>query len=256
MPSIKDQSILIIGGSSGIGFAVAQLALEQGCRVAIASSNPTRISTAVTSLKSSLPPLPSNYISGHECDLGGPDIEDRLLSLFTSVTSDGADLLDHVVYTAVAGITVTPLDKISAEDVKKAGHFHGVAPMMIAKVAPRFLKEGYKSSLIFTSGQIAEKPMKGWSVQVAYATGLYGMTRGLALDLAPRRVNCVSPGPTITELWGPKEMREKRAEMMKKGMLLGKVGSPEEVAEAYVYLMRDWNATGIVVSSNGGGLTD
>ena len=89
-------------------------------------------------------------------------------------------------------------------------------------------------------------------MQAAYGAGLYGMTRGLALDLAPRRVNCVSPGATITELWGPKEMREKRAEMMKERMLLGKVGSPEEVAEVYVYLMRSWNATGSVVSSNGG----
>jgi NAD(P)-dependent dehydrogenase (short-subunit alcohol dehydrogenase family) len=73
------------------------------------------------------------------------------------------------------------------------------------------------------------------------------------LSLAPRRVNLVSPGATITELWGPLEAREKRAEMMKDMMLLGKVGNPEEVAEAYIYLMRNWNATGSVVSTNGGG---
>ena len=73
-------------------------------------------------------------------------------------------------------------------------------------------------------------------------------------SLAPRRVNLVSPGATRTELWGDAEAREKRAEMMKGMMLLGQVGDPDEVAEAYVYLMRNWNATGSVVTSDGGSL--
>lgn len=74
-------------------------------------------------------------------------------------------------------------------------------------------------------------------------------------SLAPRRVNLVSPGATNTELWGGSlDEREKRAEMMKGRQLTEKVGSPEEVAEAYVYLMRNWNATGSVVSTNGGSL--
>lgn len=85
-----------------------------------------------------------------------------------------------------------------------------------------------------------------------YATALLGMTRNLALDLAPIRVNLVQPGSTDTELWG--DHREKAREFWKGKALLGKVGIPEEVGEAYVYLMRDWNATGSFVDSNGGSL--
>ena len=198
MPSIKDQSILIIGGTSGIGFAAAQLALEQGARIAVASSNPTRISTALDKLKTS---FPAAQIAGHECDLGKPDIEASLLSLFNDATDDGRKLLDHIIYTAIGSIDLTPLAELSSEAIQKSGHFHCLAPMLIGKLAPRFLNPGYKSSLIFTSGQIAERPLKGRTVQCAYATALCGITRALALDLAPRRVNCVSPGATITELW-------------------------------------------------------
>ena len=145
------------------------------------------------------------------------------------------------------------MEEQGVEDMQKAGRFHCIAPLLIGKVAPRFLHPGYKSSLTFTSGQIAEKPIKGWAVQAAYVTACYGITKALALDLAQRRVNCVSPGATMTELWGPSlGEREKRAEMMKAAMLLGKVGSPEEVGECYIYQMKNWNATGSVVSSDGG----
>jgi NAD(P)-dependent dehydrogenase (short-subunit alcohol dehydrogenase family) len=171
-----------------------------------------------------------------------------------AVTDDGKKLLDHAIYTAIPPITLHPLDSLNPAIIKASTQFHLTAPLLLAKLAPSFLNPGYKSSLIFTSGQIAEKPMAGWSLPAALGSGLFGMTRSLALDLAPMRVNCVAPGSTITELWGPKEMREKRAEDMKARMLLGKVGSPEEVAEAYVYLMRNWNSTGTVVSTNGGSL--
>lgn len=218
--------------------------------MAIASSNPTRISSALERLQSS---FPSAKIATYQCDLGGPDIEARLIELFTAATSSGNDLLDHIVYTAVPPFTLIPMEEQSVEDIQGAGRFHCIVPLLIGKVAPRFLHSGYKSSLTFTSGQIAEKPVKGWAVQAAYGTACYGIAKALALDLAPTRVNCVSPGATMTELWGPSlEEREKRAEVMKAAMLLGKVGSPDEVAECYVYLMRNWNATGSVVSSNGG----
>jgi NAD(P)-dependent dehydrogenase (short-subunit alcohol dehydrogenase family) len=94
--------------------------------------------------------------------------------------------------------------------------------------------------------------MQNYTIFSTYAAGLIGMVRNLALDMAPRRVNLVSAGSTITEMWGPN--REQIAEVVGKISLLGKVGRPEEVAEAFTYLMKDWNATGSVVSSNGGSL--
>jgi NAD(P)-dependent dehydrogenase (short-subunit alcohol dehydrogenase family) len=82
--------------------------------------------------------------------------------------------------------------------------------------------------------------------------------RGLALDLAPLCVcvNLVNPGATDTELWGEEgsAQRVEMRELVAGTALLGKAGSAEEVAEEYIYLMRDSNATGAIVSSSGGSL--
>jgi NAD(P)-dependent dehydrogenase (short-subunit alcohol dehydrogenase family) len=122
----------------------------------------------------------------------------------------------------------------------------------VAKLSLRYLKGTPSSSLTFTGGHISENPMPNYTIFTTYAAGLIGMVRNLALDMAPRRVNLVSVGSAITEMWGPN--REQIAEVVGKINLLGKVARPEEVAEAFTYLMKDWNATGSVVSSNGGSL--
>jgi NAD(P)-dependent dehydrogenase (short-subunit alcohol dehydrogenase family) len=126
--------------------------------------------------------------------------------------------------------------------------------MLLAKLAPHFLNSSYKSSLIFTSGRVAEKPVKGYTMGAAFGAALFGITRSLALDLAPIRVNCVSPGATDTEMWGNDEQRAQRRHMYSKIALLGKAGTSEEVSEAYIYLMRDFNNTGTTVSTSGGAL--
>ena len=83
-----------------------------------------------------------------------------------------------------------------------------------------------------------------------YASGLHGLARNLDIDLKPLRVNVVCPRSTDTELWGPHS--DMRREMVAKKALLGKAGLADKVAEAYLYLMRNTNATGAVVSSSGG----
>jgi NAD(P)-dependent dehydrogenase (short-subunit alcohol dehydrogenase family) len=172
MPSIKDQSILIIRGSSGIGFAVAQLALKQGCHVSIASSNPGRISNAVTRLTS---PSLSSQISGHTIDLSTADVEASLQSLFKAVTKDGTQLLDHVISTAIPPISMPKtLQEVDGEELLRLGQF--------SNVVPNFMKGDHNSSLILTSGAIAEKPIKGWSVMVPGAIAFYGMVKALALE--------------------------------------------------------------------------
>lgn len=130
-----------------------------------------------------------------------------------------------------------------------------VAPILIAKLAPRFLKTHWTSSIIFTGGQVGEKPVKGYAMGSGWAASLYGTVRGLALEMAPIRVNAVSPGATATELWGPPgEARERLEAAISAGALLNKPGLPEEVGEVYIYLMKDTNNTGSVISSSGGSL--
>lgn len=89
----------------------------------------------------------------------------------------------------------------------------------------------------------------------AWCGFLFASARGLAVELAPIRVNAVSPGATLTELQGPpSEMRDKRIAAYTEKALLGKLGEPEEVGEAYVYLMKDSNTTGSIVNTSGGAL--
>jgi NAD(P)-dependent dehydrogenase (short-subunit alcohol dehydrogenase family) len=248
MPPISGQSILIIGGSSGIGAAAAKLAAAEGVKVSIASSNPTRIANAVKAIEKS---VANAKITGYTIDLTSDDVEDLLEKLFSDVTTANGAKLDHIITTANT-VNMKPLADVTADYLRDSTKFSLIVPMLIGKLAPRFLNPSYKSSIILTSGRIAEKPVKGYTMGAFRATGLYGLTRALALDLAPLRVNIVSPGATETEMWGDEQQRAQRREMMKNRMLLGKVGDAEEVGEAYIYLMKNSNSTGSVVSSDGG----
>ncbi|KAL1979261.1 hypothetical protein VTN96DRAFT_6337 [Rasamsonia emersonii] len=250
MPSISGQAIVIIGGSSGIGFAVARLALAEGASVSIVSSNPTRVANAVKRLQAE---FPQGKIAGYDCDLKKEDVEARLEQVLTAArASNNGAPLDHIVFTAGDSLAMKPIQDIDVDFIRQAGQVRFVAPLLVAKLAPRFLKPSYTSSLILTSGSVSQKPLPNWSVVASYASGLDGMTRNLALDLKPLRVNLVIPGAVDTELWG--ENREKLVAEMAKTAFLGKVATAEEVAEAYIYLMKDTNATGSAVSTNGGGL--
>jgi NAD(P)-dependent dehydrogenase (short-subunit alcohol dehydrogenase family) len=242
MPPIHSSTILIFGGSSGIGYAVAEKCLMEGGVVHIASSNESKINASVQALKKKPNGAP---ISGHVCDLSGSEVEKDLERLLSAVAP-----IDHIVFTAGDSLAVKPLDSINLGLIQRAGHVRFAVPLLIAKLAPRFMKPGYTSSITLTTGAGSQKPFPGWALVAGYLTGLHGITRTLALDLKPLRVNLVSPGVVATPLWGsdgpPEEVKNQTA--------LGKVGSPEEVAEAYVYLMKDTNATGSCVSTNAGSL--
>ncbi|QGA18960.1 hypothetical protein EYB26_006645 [Talaromyces marneffei] len=86
MPPISGQTLLVIGGSSGIGFGVATLALAEGMRVAIASSNPERVANAIERLKKSSSNATS-IVLGYTVDLGQKDVESRIGKLLTDVTT-------------------------------------------------------------------------------------------------------------------------------------------------------------------------
>ncbi|KAL5692898.1 hypothetical protein EMGR_005596 [Emarellia grisea] len=219
MPSIKNSTIVIFGGSSGIGYGVADKCLSEGAVVHISSSNPTRITQAVSSLKEK---YPEGQVTGHTCDLSLPDVEQGLVKLFEEIGS-----CDHIVYTAGDALAVRPLKDLDLQFIQKAGHIRFDVPLLVAKLALRVLKPGYTSSLILTGGAVGDRPQPDWAVVAGYAAGLYGMVRGLALDMKPLRVNFVSPGPVKTGLF-----TDELAEMFAKRTTLGKVGSVEEAAEA------------------------
>ncbi len=152
--------------------------------------------------------------------------------------------------------------------ILQSGTVRFLAPLLLSKIAPPFFAQpspnpnssgshsGFSPSLTLTSGTNAQKPMPNWTLLAAYGSAIEGLTRGLAIDLKPIRVNVVSPGAVLTELFDsiPAERREAALDGMRKGTVLGKLGRPEEVAEAYLYAMRDGFCTGKVLGSDGGRL--
>ncbi|OJD28855.1 short-chain dehydrogenase [Diplodia corticola] len=287
-PKLSTQTVLVIGGTSGIGLAVAAEALAQSAQhVTIAGSNPAKLSAALSTLRAGISDGSHQRISGHTCDLLGNgdddnDIETNLRALLdATVATNGAGRIDHVAYTAgdaaaLAALT-TPAAALTVDAIRAGGTVRFVGPLLLAKLLPAYVRRSppaadgdgdgdgwryHSPSLTLTGGVNATRPAPGWTVAAAYGAALRGAVRGLAVDLAGVppcgiRVNLVEPGAVETPLWdgvapggGREAMRRRFAERS----TVGRVGRPEDTAEAYVYLMKDGFAAGAVVESNGGTL--
>jgi len=270
---LQDKRVLVLGGSSGmshlvseitdicsrskgIGFCVAEALVEHGSTVIVSSSNEQRVKQTVERLTKAYPSAKSR-VSGETCNLSDENVlESQIVSLLDKATNNSSQKLDHIVSTAADALAMTPLEQTDFQKVKQAGMTRFFAPLFIGKHAKKYLNEGPESSITYTTGAVSERPIPGWTVINSYATGLQGMVRGLALDLKPIRVNLVSPGGVDTELWtnsGFSEEAKKAAlASMGKATATGKAAMPEQIAESYLYLMRDGNVDGHMVSTNGG----
>ena len=164
--------------------------------------------------------------------------------------------MDHIVFTAGDKLAAMPLQEITLSKIHTAGQIRFAAPLLVAKIGSRYMEKSSKSSIVLTTGSIAEHPHKDWSVIAGYGAGLHGMTRNLAVDLMPIRVNLVSPGGLKTDLW--KDMESEAREKLYKGWAernpTGHAGTPEEVAQCYLWLLKDSNVTGRVACSDSGAL--
>jgi NAD(P)-dependent dehydrogenase (short-subunit alcohol dehydrogenase family) len=140
--------------------------------------------------------------------------------------------------------------------MRAVGMVRFIGPIFVAKHAAKYLTGGPLSSITLTTGSGGEKPNADWSAVAGYLGGLQALTRNLAVDLKPIRVNLISPGGVDTELWDgfPEEKRKELFERLAKSTATGAIGKVEDVAEAYLYAMRDKNLTGSVISTNGGHL--
>ncbi|HTX51517.1 MAG TPA: SDR family oxidoreductase [Caulobacteraceae bacterium] len=233
--SLKGQRIAVIGGTSGIGFAVAKAALAEGAELVVGSSNPQNVEAAVGRL--------GGGASGHAVDVKSEaDVE----AFFAKV---GA--LDHLVFTAGdwGGFRnarpLTDTDLIEARggfDVRFWG-----ALTAVKHALPRLARTG---SIVLTNGTVAHRPQKGRPISTAMAGSLEHLTRALAVDLAPIRVNAVCPAGIRTDVW--KSVPEDRLAEMTRRQPLPRIGEPEEVAEAYLYAMRGGYTTGQVLLVDGG----
>jgi len=235
---LAGQRVVVIGGTSGIGFAVAEGALAEGASVVVGSSNPQNVAAAEARLAGA---------QGFAVDVTDEAAVERA---FAEI---GA--FDHLAFTA--GDWGGPRRGLLMDLDLEAGRaifnvrFWGAAA--VAKHAAKSIAP--TGSITFTDGMIAHRPTKGSALSTGMAGAVEHLTRGLAAELAPIRVNCVCPGMIRTGVWDqiPADVREERIRQMTARQPLARIGEPQEAAEAYLYLMRGGYTTGQVLRVDGGG---
>ncbi|RHZ66399.1 hypothetical protein CDV55_102646 [Aspergillus turcosus] len=251
---LRDKRVLIVGGTSGIGYAVAEAALEHRAIVTIVGCNPSKLETALSKLMAAYPSeTGANRLRGIPCDLGDADQLETNVQKVLGFAAAGSKI-NHIVITA-ADMTQPPsIAKVTAENIQRTGTIRYLAPLIFAKHLPQFMELESGNSMTLTSGAHAHKPDPGWTVISAYCGAVESMAKGLAIDLKPLRVNAVSPGAIMTDVVKDilGDAYDFAIRMAKEKSLVASAGAPEQVAQAYLYLMKDQYVSGSIIESNGG----
>lgn len=236
---MDETKILIVGGSSGMGLALARRCLAEGSGVVIAGRNAARLNAARDELG-----CPAALATA----MADISREAEFAALFARIGR-----LEHIVSTAAdieGGYWLLPEIELSAAQKVVDSKFYG--PLLLAKHgAPKLSANG---SLTFVSGIAAYRPAARGSVVAAVNAGLEGLVRALAIELAPIRVNAVSPGWVDTPIWQfvAGDAKDETLAAMAKRPPAGRVGRPEDIADAIRFLMGNDFTTGTTLHVEGG----
>ena len=233
---LHNKRVVILGGSSGIGLAVAEQAASQGAKLVIASSNAERVQKAIESL--------GGNAQGHTLDLSD---EQAVETLFAKLGD-----FDHLVFTAGDSLHLHNLATTDLKQARRAFELRYWAALAAVKYGSKNIRKG--GSVVLTTGVAGQRPQKGWVVAASICGTIEALTRALAVELAPIRVNAVSPGVVRTNLWQSMSAaeREQMYESVGKSLPVGRVGEPHDIAQAYVFLMQEGFGTGQILVVDGG----
>lgn len=230
---LAGKKVVVVGGSSGIGRSTAEMARREGADVIIASRNVERLDKAADALNAIA--IPADVTS-----------DDSVAKLFRS-----SGPVDHVVVTA-AQLRSGPFKTVSMDDVRGTmeGKFWGA--WRVAKYAE--IRAG--GSLTLVSGFLSVRPRPNSAIVSAANGALESLSRALALELAPVRVNCVSPGIIDTPIRAamPEEARREMLAKTAASLPVGRVGVGEDIARQILSFMANGFATGATVYIDGGAL--
>lgn len=235
--NLDGKRILIVGGGSGIGFAVAQAAMAEGAQVLIASTNAEKLDAATARLG-----------GGETAQLDITD-EAAVAAFFA-----GSGEIDHIVSTAGdwGKARRGPIAEMELADAKALLDVRFWGALILAKHGSARVRDG--GSITLTSGMSAYRPQKGSVMATAMAGSIAHLTIGLAVELAPIRVNAVFPGGVATEIFaGLPEAMRRTEEARFASQPIARIAKPDEVAQAYLYAMKGSYTTGQIIKVDGGG---
>lgn len=230
---LNTKKIVVVGGSSGIGFAVTQQLLAKGASVIIASRSEHKLLLAKQSLSSPL-------LQTMQLDASNME---SVKAFFIAV---GA--IDHLIMTIKPTL---PAGRFLDNDImlaKQAFDAKFWGQYQLAKVGAAYIQE--HGSIIFTSGIASQRSYVGYSIIAAMNAATEALCRALACELAPIRVNAVCPGFVDTSPASVERAAYVRA--LAPFLPLARLGQSSEIASAYLYLLTSSYTTGSVFIVDGG----
>ena len=243
MAKLDGKVALITGGTTGIGAATARLFKAEGATVVATGANPKSLEAA----RAELP--------GIEVVLSDQSDPAASKALADDVAARHGRIDIMFVNAGVAAFT--PLDQVTEEDFDRQFGINVRGALFAAKAAAPHIPAG--GSIIFTASTAASLGMAGASVYSASKAAVRSFARSLGAELAPRgvRVNAVSPGPIETPIFGKSGMSAEQIEGFKSDITsrvpLGRIGRPEEIAAAVLFLAADGTfITGEEIVAGGG----
>jgi len=233
--ALDGRTVVVVGGGSGIGLAVARRAANAGARVHLGGRSGDKLRAAAAELGPA-----ATWQAVDTTD------QDSLAEFFGAL-----DRVDHL-FTPGASYTVGPMRELSDEDAESPfvtkfwGQYHAVK-----HAAPKLSPD---ASVVLMSGAAGVRPPGAAPAYVACNAAIEGLGRGLAVELAPVRVNVVSPGTIDGNLWSgrPAAVREASFAQYSADTVLRRVGREPEVADAVLYLFTSTYTTGSTLYPDGG----